>query len=172
MSPRAPRPARTTLVIPLPVQRSLEERGARRHLGPGPRTYRRQLTQSLETFDNLLRHSDPRRTKQMPQDLYDQVLDLLTNPLSLESSVSRCGGPRHALRSGTCQPLQASLVLRARASGAAGRPAWPGLASACPPNPLRSLCLARTTAPVRFALRPVAPHPFAAPTTSQYLHLQ
>ncbi len=85
MTPRAPRKERTNLAIPPAVQQSLEARGARRRRGPGPLNFRRQLTQSLETFDNLLLHSDPRRTKQMPEPMYEAVLELLTNPLSLES---------------------------------------------------------------------------------------
>ncbi len=76
---------RTNLAIPPAVERSLEARGARRQRGPGPLNFRRQLTLSLETFDNLLLHSDPRQTQQMPEELYERVLELLSNPLSLES---------------------------------------------------------------------------------------
>ena len=80
-----PRPQRLTLALPEKLRRILELRGAHSDRTRGPFNYTRQLTRTLELYEQVFVASDPRETAKMSEDDYQLVLEALTDPLALES---------------------------------------------------------------------------------------
>jgi len=76
---------RSTISLSPKLRDRLEARGARSDKGHGPYNYTRQLARTLELYDSVLIKSDPRQTRDMPEEHYEMVLELLTEPLALES---------------------------------------------------------------------------------------
>jgi hypothetical protein len=76
---------RSTISLSPKLRDRLEARGARSDKGHGPYNYTRQLARTLELYDSVLVKSDPRETRDMPEKDYELVLELLTEPLALES---------------------------------------------------------------------------------------
>lgn len=76
---------RSTISLSPKLRDRLEARGARSDKGHGPYNYTRQLARTLELYDSVLVKSDPRETRDMPEKDYEMVLELLTEPLALES---------------------------------------------------------------------------------------
>jgi hypothetical protein len=88
----ARRSHRSTISLPPKLRSQLEARGARSDKSHGPYNYTRQLARTLALFDDVLSKSDPRNTSGLPQDRYDLILEVLTDPLSLESfHITRLG---------------------------------------------------------------------------------
>jgi hypothetical protein len=79
------RPQRLTLALPAKVRQILELRGARPDTSHGPFNYTRQATRLLQLYEQNFVASDPRATKSMSADDYEFVLELLTDPLTLET---------------------------------------------------------------------------------------
>jgi hypothetical protein len=79
------RPPRSTIALPPNVRQQLEERGARSDKARGPHNFTSQVDRTLALYDSLLLKSDPRQTQSMPRDVYELVLDQLTDPLALET---------------------------------------------------------------------------------------
>jgi hypothetical protein len=87
-----PRPHRSTISLPTEIRLRLEARGARSDRQRGPFNYTRQLARTLELYDAVLVKSDPRQTLAMPKHGYELVLEVLTDPLALESfHITRLG---------------------------------------------------------------------------------
>jgi hypothetical protein len=76
---------RTTIALPSSLRDRLEARGARSDKGHGPYNYTRQLARTVERYDSVLARSDPRQTRDLPDEAYELVVELLTSPLELES---------------------------------------------------------------------------------------
>jgi hypothetical protein len=76
---------RSTISLPPKLRNRLEARGARSDKSHGPYNYTRQLARTLELYDSVLIKSDPRQTREMPEDDYEMVVAVLTDPLALES---------------------------------------------------------------------------------------
>ena len=76
---------RSTISLSPKLRDRLEARGARSDKSHGPYNYTRQLARTLELYDSVLIKSDPRQTRDMPEAHYELVLELLTEPLALES---------------------------------------------------------------------------------------
>jgi hypothetical protein len=76
---------RSTISLSPKLRDRLEARGARSDKGHGPYNYTRQLARTLELYDSVLIKSDPRQTRDMPEEHYEMVLELLIEPLALES---------------------------------------------------------------------------------------
>jgi hypothetical protein len=62
----------------------LKSRGALSDRHHGPLSYTRQLTRSLELHEAVLVRSDPRDTRELPEEQYDLILSLLSEPEKLE----------------------------------------------------------------------------------------
>jgi hypothetical protein len=91
-APTADRRHRSTISLPPKLRSQLEARGARSDKSHGPYNYTRQLERTLRFFDDVISKSDPRNTSGLPQDRYDLILEVLTEPLSLESfHITRLG---------------------------------------------------------------------------------
>lgn len=86
------RPHRSTVSLPPKLRNRLEARGARSDKSHGPFNYTSQLARTLELYDSVLIKSDPRQTSDMPEHDYQLVLELLTDPLALETfHIARLG---------------------------------------------------------------------------------
>jgi hypothetical protein len=79
------RTSRATIALPAELRARLEARGARGDKSHGPYNYTRQLSRTLVFFDAVVERSDPRRTRELPQPVYDLVVEVLTDPLSIET---------------------------------------------------------------------------------------
>jgi hypothetical protein len=77
------RRSRSTISLPSHLRDRLEARGARSDKGHGPYNYTRQLARTVELYDSVLARSDPRQTLNLPQEDYELVVELLTEPLQL-----------------------------------------------------------------------------------------
>ena len=78
------RDRRSTISLAPTLRYRLEARGARGDKGHGPYNYTRQLSRTLELFDSVVARSDPRQTRDLPEEHYELVLELLTDPLELD----------------------------------------------------------------------------------------
>ena len=76
---------RLIITIPPDVIDRLQTRGARSDKTHGPYNYTQQLTRTLELYESVVVKSDPRETRELPEDHYDLVLDLLHDPQRLET---------------------------------------------------------------------------------------
>jgi hypothetical protein len=76
---------RLIITIPPDVIDRLKTRGARSDKTHGPYNYTQQLTRTLELYESVVVKSDPRETRDLPEEHYDLVLDLLHDPQRLES---------------------------------------------------------------------------------------
>ena len=76
---------RLIITIPPDVIDRLKTRGARSDKTHGPYNYTQQLTRTLELYESVVVKSDPRETRELPEDQYDLVLELLQDPQRLES---------------------------------------------------------------------------------------
>jgi hypothetical protein len=76
---------RSTISLPPELRARLELRGARSDKSHGPYNYTRQLARTLALYDTVLEKSDPRQTRDMPEKVYELVLELLADPLALEA---------------------------------------------------------------------------------------
>jgi hypothetical protein len=86
------RPASLLITLPVAVLDRLKSRGARSDRYHGPLGYTRQLNRTLDLYESVLVKSDPRVTRDLPQEHYDLILDLLDDPQKLESfHVQRLG---------------------------------------------------------------------------------
>jgi hypothetical protein len=79
---RAPR---ATIALSPALRANLEARGARGDKSHGPYNYTRQLARTLAFFDAVVERSDPRRTRDLPQEVYELVVEVLTDPLAIET---------------------------------------------------------------------------------------
>src|SRR5260370_30153730 len=78
-------PARTTLPLPAESRASLEARGARSDRSHGKYNFTRELARTLVRFDAMIEKSDPRRTRELPPEHYDLVLEAMTDAASIET---------------------------------------------------------------------------------------
>lgn len=86
------RPHRSTVSLPPKLRHRLEARGARSDKSHGPFNYTSQLARTLELYDSVLVKSDPRQTANMAEPDYQLILELLTDPLALETfHIARLG---------------------------------------------------------------------------------
>jgi hypothetical protein len=76
---------RLIITIPPDVIDRLQTRGARSDKTHGPYNYTQQLTRTLELYESVVVKSDPRETRELPEEHYDLVLDLLHDPQRLET---------------------------------------------------------------------------------------
>jgi hypothetical protein len=76
---------RLIITIPPDVIDRLKTRGARSDKTHGPYNYTRQLTRTLDLYESVVVRSDPRETRELPEEHYDLVLDLIHDPQRLES---------------------------------------------------------------------------------------
>src|SRR5260370_42715898 len=79
------RPSRPTMARPAELRARLEARGARGDKSHGAYNYTRQLTRTVTFFEAVVERSDPRRTRELPQPVYDLVVETLTDPLAVET---------------------------------------------------------------------------------------
>ena len=79
---------RLIITLPPDVIDRLRTRGARSDKTHGPYNYTQQLTRTLELYESVVVKSDPRETRDLPEEHYDMVLDLILDPQRLESSTS------------------------------------------------------------------------------------
>ena len=76
---------RSTISLPAKLRTALEKRGARSDKSHGPYNYTRQLTRTLELYGAVIEKSDPRQTRTLPEEHYELVVAVLTDPLDLET---------------------------------------------------------------------------------------
>jgi hypothetical protein len=76
---------RLIITIPPGVIDRLQTRGARSDKTHGPYNLTQQLTRTLELYESVVVKSDPRETRELAEDHYDLVLELLQDPQRLES---------------------------------------------------------------------------------------
>jgi hypothetical protein len=79
------RPGRSTLSFPAEFRASMEARGARSDRSHGPYNFTRELARTLGRFDAVIERSDPRRTRELPPEHYDLVVEAMTDAASIET---------------------------------------------------------------------------------------
>jgi len=76
---------RSTISLPAELRAVLEKRGARSDKSHGPYNYTRQLARTLELYGAVIDKSDPRQTRALPEEHYELVVEVLSDPLQLET---------------------------------------------------------------------------------------
>jgi hypothetical protein len=75
----------TTVQITAADVRFLEKRGARSHRGGGPFSRSVVLHRTLQMLGDVLEHSDPRRTRALPEAMHGVVVRVLPEPWNLKA---------------------------------------------------------------------------------------
>ncbi len=75
----------TTVQITPADVRFLEKRGARSHRGGGPFSRSVALHRALQMLGDVLDHSDPRRTRALPEAMHQAIVRVLPEPWNLKA---------------------------------------------------------------------------------------